>query len=175
VPQYGPDVPGDGAGFGSDFTGFGGAGSITLNFSEPVAAFGATFVHFYNVTWDPSFTWPATIRVFSGADGTGQLLGTVSDSGGNVTQQGAAFADFRALWADSPTIGSAVIGGSLPSGGFQVDGYAISTIPMPQPNGLFRFELNNALSTILVPEPLPLLLVGVGLIGLGIVRRYRKK
>jgi hypothetical protein len=46
---------------------------------------------------------------------------------------------------------------------------------MPQPNGLFRFELNNALSTILVPEPLPLLLVGVGLIGLGIVRRYRKK
>jgi hypothetical protein len=174
VPQYGPDVPGDGAGFGSDSTGFGGAGSITLNFSVPVAAFGATFVHFYNVSLDPSFTWPATIQVFSGADASGELLGTVSDSDGNVKLQGGAFADFRGLWTDSQLIGSAVISGASSFGGFQVDGYAISSIPLPPPS-VSRFQLNNAITTIPVPEPMPLVLVGAGLIGLGIIRSYRKK
>jgi hypothetical protein len=132
APQYGPDVPGNGAGFGSDFTGFGGARSLTLDFSQTVAAFGATFVHFQNIPDDPSFTFPVTIRVFGGRDGKGTLLGTVTDSAGGVTLQGPAFADFRGLWSTDLNISSAVISGTSPTGGFQVDGFAISITPMPE-------------------------------------------
>jgi hypothetical protein len=123
---------------------------------------------------DPSFTWPATIQVFSGADASGELLATVSNSDGNVTLQGGAFADFRGLWTDSQLIGSAMISGASSFGGFQVDGYAISTVPLPPPS-LSRFQLNNSITTVPVPEPMPLALVGAGLIGLGIVRRDRQK
>jgi len=42
-----------GQAWASDFNGFGGARSLTLDFSQPVAAFGATFVHFQNTADDP--------------------------------------------------------------------------------------------------------------------------
>src|SRR5580704_17577923 len=58
APQFGPAVPGNGAGFGSDSTGFGGATPLMLDFSQPVAAFGATFVHLENTADDSSFTSP---------------------------------------------------------------------------------------------------------------------
>jgi hypothetical protein len=158
APQFGPDVPGNGAGFGSDSTGFGGATPLMLDFSQPVAAFGATFVHSQNIANDASFTFPVSIQLFSGLNGTGGLLGTVTDSAGGVKYQGPAFADFRGLWSDSPLIRSAEISAtSSQSGGFEVDGYAISVMPMP------------------TPEPLTLVLVGGGLIGLGIVWRYSRK
>ena len=150
APQFGPDVPGKGAGFGSESTGFGGATPLMLDFSQPVAAFGATFVHLENVADDPSFTSPVSMQLFSGLNGTGTLLGTVTDSAGGVKLQGDAFADFRGLWSDSPLIRSAEISAStLQSGGFQVDGYAISVIPMP------------------TPEPLTLVLVGGGFVWIG--------
>ena len=98
----------------------------------------------------------------------------MSDSDGNVTLQGGAFADFRGLWTDGQLIGSAVIIGASSFGGFQVDGYAISTIPLPPPS-FSRFQLSNAITTVPVPEPMPLVLMGAGLIGLGIVRRYKNK
>ena len=157
APQFGPDVPGDGAGFGSDSTGFGGATPLMLEFSQPVAAFGATFVHLENVADDPSFTSPVSMQLFSGLNGTGTLLGTVTDSAGGVKLQGDAFADFRGLWTDSPLIRSAQISSTTQSGGFLVDGYAISVIPMP------------------TPEPLTLFLVGGGFVGLGIAWRYTRK
>ena len=156
APQYGLDVPGNGAGFGSDSTGFGGVTPLMLNFSQPVAAFGATFVHFENIAIDPSFMSPVSIQLFSGLNRTGTLLGTVIDSSEGVTLQGPAVADFRGLWSDSPQIRSAEISAtSRPSGGFQVDGYAISVTP--------------------IPEPFTLVLVGGGLIGLGMTWRYTKK
>lgn len=158
APQFGPDVPGNGAGFGSDSTGFGGATPLMLDFSQPVAAFGATFVHSDNISDDPSFISPVSIQLFSGLNGTGTLLGIVIDSTGGAKLQGPPFADFRGLWSDSLLIRSAEISANTPqSGGFQVDGYAISVIPMP------------------TPEPLTLALVGSGLVGLGIVWRYTKK
>jgi hypothetical protein len=150
--QYGPDVPGSGGGFGSDSTGFGGVFPLILNFSQPVAAFGATFVHFENVATDPSFTFPVSLQVFSGQNGTGTLLGTVLDSAGDITLQGPAFADFRGLRSSSLNISSVIISGtSPPSGGFQVDGYAISLVPTPEP-------------TLCIPTIL-------GLVGLRILRR----
>jgi hypothetical protein len=133
APQYGGDVPGDGAGFGSDSTGFGGATSLILDFSQEVAAFGATFVHNQNTADDRSFVFPVTILVFSGLDGEGTLLGTVTDSAGGITLRGRAFVDFRGLWSTDLNIRSAVISStSAPMGGFQVDGYAVSTTPIPE-------------------------------------------
>src|SRR4051812_42795370 len=45
APQHGPDVPGDGAGFGSISSGAFGVTPLVLDFSQPVAAFGVTFLH----------------------------------------------------------------------------------------------------------------------------------
>jgi len=153
APQYGPDVPGTGGGFGSD--GVAGAVPLILNFSQPVAAFGATFVHIYPVFTDPSFTFPVSLRVFSGLDGTGTLLGSILDSAGGITFEGTPFADFRGLWSDSLDIRSAEIGGMGLSGGFLVDGYAISVVP--------------------TPEPIMGIATLFGLTGLGIFRRYAPK
>jgi hypothetical protein len=87
APQYGPNVPGNGAGFGSDSTGFGGATPLMLNFSEPVAAFGATFVHFENTRRGSSYRSEVSIQLFSGLDGTGTLLGRIVDSWEGVAAQ----------------------------------------------------------------------------------------
>jgi hypothetical protein len=156
--QYGSAVPGTGGGFTENVTAAGGGPytSLTLDFSNPVAAFGATFMHFQNVANDPSWTLPVTIQVFSGLDGTGSLIGTVTDPGGG-SFQGPAFVDFRGVWSNSVNISSAIISASSPpSGGYAVDGYAISLTPQS------------------TPEPMTMLLTTVGLVGLGIVRRYKK-
>jgi hypothetical protein len=158
APQYGPDVPGDGSGFGSDSQGFDGATSLMLDFSQPVAAFGATFVHLETVQDDTSFASPVSIQLFSGLDGTGTLVGSVTDATEGVVMQGPAVADFRGLWSDEAQIRSVEISSTYPKGGgFQVDGFAVSLTPMP------------------IPEPLTLVPVGTGLIGLGIVLRRAKK
>jgi hypothetical protein len=156
-PQFGPDVPGNGAGFGSDSTGFGGATSLMLDFSKPVAAFGVTFVQSQNTADDPSFTYPVAMQVFAGLDCTGAMLGTIIDSTGSMAHQSGAFADFRGLWSDHLDIRSAVISAtSQLNAGFQVDGFAISL-------------------TTPAPEPLTFVLVGTALIGLGIAWRCTKK
>ena len=158
TPLYTADVPGDGAGFGSDPSGFGGATPLMLNFTRSVAAFGATFVHSQNTAGHSAFTFPTSIQVFSGLNGDGTLLGTIVDDPGGVTLQGTSRADFRGLWSDSPQIRSAEISSvDQQSGGFQVDGFAISLDPMP------------------TPEPLTLVLAGGGLVGLGIAWRYTGK
>jgi hypothetical protein len=155
APQYGPDIPGTGGGFGSDSTVSGG-GPLILDFDQPVAAFGATFVHVENVVSDPSFIFPVTLQVFSGLDGTGTLLGTITDSPGGVTVQGAYFADFRGIWSSSLNILSAVISGTPPDGGFLVDGYAVSVIPSaasPGPLPIPEVETGAILNGYVIVTP----------------------
>jgi hypothetical protein len=127
-----PDVPGDGGGFGSVAGGFGGVVPITLDFSQPVAAFGATFIHSGSGFSLPS---PAEIQAFDGLNGTGTLLGTITDSGGNGTSE-----DFSGLWSSGLDIQSVIISSTPPDGGYAVDGYAISLIPLesqvPEPSAL---------------------------------------
>jgi hypothetical protein len=157
IPQHGPDVPGDAQGFGSlpnVYT------DLILNFSQPVAAFGATFLHFFEgIGISNPADLPVRLEVFSGPDGTGTLLGTIIDSTGGVRPPRTLFEDFRGLWSSDPDIRSALISAtSQPYGGFLVDGYAISVVPVVlEP----------------VPEPKTLLLLAGCSIGLAIALRRK--
>jgi len=153
-PQLGSDVPGNGSGFGTNPAGFGGAQSLLLDFSQPVAAFGATFQHSDRVD-DHSYTYPVLIEAFSGLDGTGALLGSILDLGGGTTS--TTFADFRGLWSTNLDIRSARISAtSSPNGGYLVDGFAISL-------------------TTQTPEPATLLVTAAGLGCMGFLRRQTRR
>jgi hypothetical protein len=123
IQQLGPDAPGDGRGFsaGEFFN-----NDTTFNFSQPIAGFGATFIHFLipGIT-QPMPSLPATIQVYTGLNGTGSLIGSMTDTGGTQLS-----ADFMALWSTTANIRSAVIKSS-PAGIFDVDGIAISLTPAP--------------------------------------------
>jgi hypothetical protein len=122
-PQnIGLDVPGDGHGF----IGGGIKNDTTWNFSQPVAAFGATFVHFNQPAFPgPQPSLPATIEVYTGLNGTGTLVGSMTDAGSTST---VPTANFVALWSSSANIQSAVIKTS-PGNQFWVDGIALSLTP----------------------------------------------
>src|SRR5581483_1252794 len=101
------DAPGDGTGFASDPSSSSFIPFVIFDFSQPVAAFGASLVHFQNGSGNP-YTFPVTVQVFDGSGGTGNLLGTTTDLGG-AGSPGFILANFRGLWSSSLNIRSAVI------------------------------------------------------------------
>lgn len=122
-----PAIPGDGTGFGtSDSATDGQAAPLVLDFSTPLAAFGVTFDHIQNLAPDP-----ARLSVFDGPNGTGNLIGTALTSG---SPNGTLDAQFVGLWSDSRDIRSAVLIGDGANHGFVVDGFATSTVPVPEPS-----------------------------------------
>jgi hypothetical protein len=125
-----PAVPGDRSGVFDTYAGVGGLRPLTLNFSQPVAAFGGTFVHMLE---RDGLDTPVVISAFSGSFGTGQLLGTVTDSLGEATADQAS-ADFVGVWSDAANINSVVIDSVSNTGGWALDGYAISLTPVPEPS-----------------------------------------
>lgn len=142
APELGPSVPGNGGGFGSEPLGGSAATPLILNFNQPVAAFGVTFVH-YSLQGQTFYsTFPAMVEVFSGSDATGTLLGTAVDGGGGLL---VPTAQFRALWSSQLDIRSARISAtSSPDGGFWVDGFGISLatqVPEPSTAGLVLIAL----------------------------------
>lgn len=144
-----PDIPGNDAGaIISNNTGFFQMAlpTLVLNFSQPIAGFGTTFLH--DVSGQPQQLdahGPATVTIFSDLDGTGTVLGSASDFGGGDVL------DFIGLLSDTPNIQSAVLSSSGPFGAFQVDAYGLSVVPVQQ----------NA-----VPEPISLELVALGFLAL---------
>lgn len=116
-----PSDPGDGLGWSHPQT-----FDLILNMSQPVAAFGISFIHagFF------SATDPVRLDVYDGLDGTGSLVGTVWSSGLPPR------VDFVGIWSDLPNIRSAVI----PYIGHQTsaDGYGVSLTPRPSSGGATR-------------------------------------
>jgi hypothetical protein len=131
--------PSDGEGFLASLVTSGWkAGPVTLNFSMPVAAFGATFVHFpptHLSGWGLEF--PASVRAYDGVDGTGNLLGEVGSAG--WTGEGNATMDFVALWSSNLNIRSVVLGRFSDPESYAVDGYGIGLVPVPEPSAGLLF------------------------------------
>ena len=124
------DAPGGGDGFlNFNHDLFTNVSPLTLNFSAPVASFGVSFQQMPPSSEGGAFSSPDTLKVFDGANGTGNLLGTVTSSGflpaGDPTGQHS----FVAVLSGSANIRSAVLVGTGPSLGFAVDGYALSVTP----------------------------------------------
>lgn len=110
--------------------------SIVLTFSDPVAGFGATFFHREIPFSDqPIGTGqPSTIQLFSGVEGTGDLLGQVQSAG--LVGSSSTSTDFVGLLSEERNIRSAVLFGPSPRNGFAVDAYAITLVPLPEPSSL---------------------------------------
>lgn len=147
-----PDIPGNAAGavVSNNSTFFQNhLPNLVLNFSEPILGFGTTFLH--DISGQPqqlNASGPASVSVFTGLNGTGTLLGTVSDSGGvNVLH-------FIGLLSDTADIQSAVLSSSGPFGAFQVDAYGLSVAPTTPPGP--------------VPEPRSATMLVIACLGLAV-------
>jgi hypothetical protein len=124
------DAPGSGDGF-LDFNHdlFTNVAPLTLNFSAPVAAFGVSFLQMPPSVDGGNFSAPAVLKVFDGANGTGNLLGTVTSAGFQPAGNPVGQTSFVAVLSSTANIRSAVLAGTGPSLGFAVDGYAVSVTP----------------------------------------------
>lgn len=128
-----PDAPGSGDGF-LDFNNadFSNVSPLTLNFSQPVAAFGVSFMQLAPSIDGGNFSDPAVLKVYDGPNGTGHLLGTVTSSGfvaGVNPLNPNGNQSFVAVLSSKANIESAVLVGTGPNLGFAVDGYALSVTP----------------------------------------------
>ena len=88
---------------------------VVLDFSEPVRAFGVSFIHFEGAGLDT--TQPGRLRVYGLPGGDGEPLAEVDSNGGPGV-------DFVALAGRKPEIFSAVIGCTSRDASFCVSGYA---------------------------------------------------
>lgn len=128
-PAGTPDAPGSGNGFLDFNHDLFNTSPLTLNFSQPLTAFGVSFEHFPSDRSGGNFTAPAVLKVFDGADGTGNLLGTVTSSGFVPTGNPIGQQSFVAVLSSHADIRSAVLVGTDATLSFAVDGYAVSTAP----------------------------------------------
>ena len=140
-PNGTEDDPGNGEGFFS----YDPWPAAIVDFSDPIAGFGVSFMHSGPST-DPArhtFSEPATITVYDGPNGTGNVLGTVSSSGYqgvcNTACVPPPYQDFVAIWSSDLDIQSAVLSGTSSIHEFAVDGIAISFTPIPLPSAFYLF------------------------------------
>jgi hypothetical protein len=135
LPAGTPDDPGEGDGFFNSTEASWAVGSMTLDFDTPVAAFGATFMHF--PTWflgELGMSQPAVLQAFDGQNGSGDLVGSVTSSGwvGGISGD----LDFVGIWSSALNIRSVVLSGAAAPKGYAVDGYALSLTPVPEPRSI---------------------------------------
>jgi|GEM_PF-6706152 len=136
TPSGNPADPSSGDGYAASLQGNWKAGPLTLTFSSPIAAFGATFVHFApdHVFGMWGADQPATVSAYDGPNASGRLLGSVASLGWQGP--GPASFDFVGLWSDSLNIRSVILSGTSGGKTFAVDGYGVSLTPIPEPGAM---------------------------------------
>jgi len=129
---------------------FEGTGQLDFTFNKHLSAFGLTLS---NLVTD----WGATLTLFSGTADIGNvsLSGLVTCPGLNSDVRGCA----RPVFLGATVTGQVITGASL-------------TLTGSGP--LVIGTLFEALPTSKIPEPISLSVLGVGLLGLGVVRRRRQ-
>lgn len=133
TPSGNPADFSSGDGYAASLKGNWKAGPLALTFSSPIAAFGATFVHFApdHVFGMWGADQPATVSAYDGPNASGRLLGAVASSGWQGP--GSASFDFLGLWSDALSIQSVILSGISEGKTFAVDGYGLSLTPIPEP------------------------------------------
>ena len=131
-----PSDPGNGSGFSM-------RSPVTLDFSVPLAAFGVTFNRWGAVH-------PATLEVFDGPGGTGNLLGSISSAAYSypVSQENPP-QDFVGIWSSEVNIRSAVMYGSGSEKKYEGDGYGFSFTAVPEPGVIVAVLLCGLASLVL--------------------------
>ena len=109
--------PGDGAGWFAGGDQNPPCSRVVLDFSEPVRAFGVSFLHFIGA--GVNATKPGKLGVFDRPGGQGEMIGEVTSEGGNNV------VDFVGIESRSRPIRSAVVCCEDESGWFSADGYAV--------------------------------------------------
>ncbi len=144
-----PLSAGEGVHAASNFLSAGGSasGSLTVSFASPVLAAGLFTIDLFN----PGGADPVSISAFTGANGTGALLGTAAGVGDNFQNNNLYFLGILSTAGD---IGSVVF---TQSGG---EGDNI---------GLDNVEF--AAGTTSTPEPGTLSLIAIGLVGAALARK----
>ncbi len=133
--------PGNGRGL-MVLSAFGAAPSILIiNFNAPLQGVGATFYHMPNM----GFSNPATIEIYDSPDATGNLIGSITDTGLADDVQHSP-QDFVGLICDEPIIKSVLFTGTGSRPSFAIDGIAILTsnpepVPLPSAATLFASAL----------------------------------
>ena len=90
---------------------------VVLDFSEPLRAFGVSFIHINQAGLDT--TNPGRLRVFNSEGGTGKCIGEIISTGGANT------IDFVGLASKVQPIRSAIVDSNVDNTSYCVDGYAI--------------------------------------------------
>jgi len=147
----GPTSPGEGLNPVSNFLSEGGStsGSLTVSFASPVLAAGLFTIDLFNPGGDD----PVSISAFTGANGTGTLLGTGTAVGDNFQNNNLYFLGILSTAAD---IGSVVFTQDDESSGDHI--------------GLDNVEFAGG-GTTSTPEPGTLSLIGIGLVGAALARK----
>jgi hypothetical protein len=112
---------------------------LSLELSQPVAAFGITFQH--QTSRDP-----AILRCYDGPGGTGNLVGEIQSvpprpPWGKTNRP----IDFVAVWSDSVNIRSATLESTGPQLRVTLSAMAVSLTPVPEPATVLMLGLGGVL------------------------------
>lgn len=133
-----------------------GTGPLTLTFSKPIDAVGFTLgVPFGFTTGQVGDVYTAVVTVSGGGVATPQTH------------------DFAGTLETACTSAPCNFVGITSSKGFTTLGFSVSfTDPIPAPVGLTNLEISDS-SPAAIPEPASLAVLGIGLLGLGSLRKRR--